>query len=99
MIPLFIKVSLLEGLSLLLLLFVAMPLKYFWAMPEVVSVVGMAHGLLFIGYLVFSLAAAHKGEWSLAFYLWALFCALIPFGFIVLNKSINKKVALAKSNA
>ena len=41
-----------EGLSYLLLLFVAMPMKYLFAMPLVVRVVGMTHGLLFIGYIL-----------------------------------------------
>lgn len=41
-------VSLIEGVSYLLLLLVAMPMKYFGGMPWAVSYVGMAHGLLFI---------------------------------------------------
>jgi integral membrane protein len=40
--------ALLEGSSLLLLLFVAMPLKYQFGMPEVVSWVGQLHGALFV---------------------------------------------------
>jgi|SRR5690554_631065 len=99
MIPLFIKISLLEGLSLLLLLFVAMPLKYLWGMPEVVSVVGMAHGVLFLVYLAFSLLVAHKAKWSLALFLFALFCALLPFGFIFLNKHLTANATTAMSNA
>ena len=39
-----------EGISFLLLLFVAMPLKYGFGMDEAVSIVGMAHGVLFLGY-------------------------------------------------
>ena len=45
-------VATLEGISLLLLLFVAMPLKYIFDLPEFVRVIGMAHGLLFIGYII-----------------------------------------------
>jgi integral membrane protein len=44
-------VATLEGISFLVLLFVAMPLKYFAGMPKAVSVVGMAHGLLFVAYM------------------------------------------------
>ena len=45
-------ISTLEAISFLVLLGIAMPLKYIWDMPEMVSVVGMAHGVLFIAYLV-----------------------------------------------
>ena len=41
-----------EGISFLLLLFVAMPLKYGFGVDMPVRVVGMAHGLLFIAYVV-----------------------------------------------
>ena len=44
--------ALLEGLSLLSLFFVAMPLKYIWDKPEMVPSVGMAHGVLFVMYAV-----------------------------------------------
>src|SRR5690606_32019581 len=40
-----------EGLSYLLLLGVAMPIKYVWGDPSWVSAVGMAHGLLFLAYI------------------------------------------------
>ena len=41
-------VSYLEGISYLLILFVTMPLKYIWDMPEANMVIGMAHGVLFL---------------------------------------------------
>jgi integral membrane protein len=44
-------VSMLEGMSLLLLLGIAMPLKYAWDMPQAVSWVGLIHGLLFLFFL------------------------------------------------
>lgn len=42
------KVALLEAVSYLVLLGIAMPLKYVWKMPMAVSVVGMIHGALFV---------------------------------------------------
>ena len=53
MIKLFRGISLLEALSLFALLFIAMPLKYVWGNPEYVRVIGMAHGLLFVAYILF----------------------------------------------
>ena len=48
------RASFVEGISALLLFFVAMPLKYGFGMPEAVRVIGMAHGLLFVAFIVFS---------------------------------------------
>jgi integral membrane protein len=39
-----------EGVSYLLLLFIAMPMKYYFGMPMAVKIVGMAHGVLFVAY-------------------------------------------------
>ena len=45
-------VSFLEGTSYLLLLFVAVPIKYWMNDPQYVKLLGMPHGLLFVGYLI-----------------------------------------------
>ena len=44
--------ALLEGLSYLALLLIAMPLKYIWHIEEYVQNIGMAHGVLFIIYII-----------------------------------------------
>ncbi|MCM8570189.1 DUF3817 domain-containing protein [Gramella jeungdoensis] len=77
---LFKWVSLLEGLSFLLLLFIAMPLKYFFEMPQMVSHVGMAHGILFIGYIALALLLIRPMEWNLKQTALIMGCSLIPFG-------------------
>ena len=59
-------ISLIEGLSFLVLLFIAMPLKYHWGHPEAVSMVGMTHGLLFIAYVAFA-SMLFRGRNSLSF--------------------------------
>ncbi|MBL4798476.1 MAG: DUF3817 domain-containing protein [Oleispira sp.] len=84
----------LEGTSFLLLLCIAMPLKYMMGIPEAVKYVGMAHGLLFIGYIVILMGTANKIKMPL----WAMpagvIGSLLPFGpFIfdhLLKKSLNK---------
>ena len=48
-------ITFLEGLSFIILLFVAMPLKYFYAMPVAVRITGMIHGILFILFVFFVL--------------------------------------------
>lgn len=56
--------ALLEGLSFLILLLIAMPLKYVWDLPAAVRIVGMAHGVLFVAYIYIVLAAWYKFKMS-----------------------------------
>ena len=72
--------SLLEGISFLLLLLIAMPLKYFAGMPQMVTVVGMAHGVLFVWYVAAVLVA--KAEFNLSYKntALALVASLLPLG-------------------
>jgi integral membrane protein len=80
-----------EGISLLTLLFIAMPMKYLLSIPEAVKVVGWIHGGLFILYVVV-LAIIHFAQrWSLLFSIGAFVSSLIPFGMLVLDKQLRKK--------
>ena len=73
-------IATLEGISLLVLLFVAMPLKYIWEMPEVVRMVGMAHGLLFIGYIILAIMLKIEDNWAWKKFLIICVASVIPFG-------------------
>jgi integral membrane protein len=70
----------LEGGSYLLLLLVAMPLKYIWGEPGMVRVVGMAHGLLFVAYIGVAFAMYDKHDWPLRKLVWAVIASFLPFG-------------------
>ena len=72
--------GILEGLSFIILLAIAMPLKYMAGKPEMVSIVGMAHGVLFILYILFSVLAKFEYPWSWKkmFALWV--ASVVPFG-------------------
>lgn len=72
--------ALLEGTSLLLLLFVAMPLKYSYGMPEAVKVMGPIHGVLFILFNFVLFIYAAKGHLSGVKAMSGFFASLIPFG-------------------
>jgi integral membrane protein len=69
-----------EGLSFLILLGIAMPLKYFFGLPETVRVVGMAHGLLFVLYVLLVIQVKIEYGWSFKKMLLALLASVIPFG-------------------
>jgi integral membrane protein len=73
-------VAFLEGVSFLLLLGIAMPLKYVWGMPEYVRAVGMAHGLLFMAFLGLVAVVGASDDWSPRKYLLAFLASVLPFG-------------------
>ncbi len=75
--------ALLEGASLLLLLFVAMPFKYYLGMPEAVKIIGPVHGILFLIFLVLLFSHAAKRELNLVKTIAGLFASFIPFGTFV----------------
>lgn len=81
-------IAFLEGVSLLLLLFVAMPLKYMYDKPEMVRMVGMAHGLLFIGYIVLASMLKMEENWSMKKFLIVCVASVIPFGTFYVEKKI-----------
>lgn len=79
-VKIFRLVSFLEAISFLVLLFVAMPLKYMYDLPQYVSVVGMAHGILFVAYLIGAYWMYEKLSWSLKTLLIVGLCSVLPFG-------------------
>lgn len=80
-----------EGLSFLLLLLVAMPLKYAWGMPQAVRVVGMAHGILFIAYLATLALAAVEHRWGPRRLVEALLASLVPGGTFWLDIQLHRE--------
>lgn len=82
-------VSLLEGASFLLLVFVAMPLKYMAGMPFAVRVVGMIHGLLFVAYVAALWAASDAPGWTLRRSALFFVASLVPFGALWVEKTLR----------
>jgi integral membrane protein len=79
-IKLFKIISTLEALSFLTLLGIAMPLKYMAGISEPVSIIGMAHGILFILYILGAFVMKKKKNWSLQTLLIVILCSILPFG-------------------
>lgn len=79
--------SFLEGLSYVLLLFIAVPVKYFWDNAAMVKMLGMPHGILFIGYIAIALIIKNSQNWNSRDTFLVLLASLIPFGtFYVVRK-------------
>jgi integral membrane protein len=70
----------LEGVSFLVLLGIAMPLKYAFGMPEWVRAVGLAHGWLFIAYVALVAYLRAAQDWSHKKTALALIASVVPFG-------------------
>ncbi|MCB2409753.1 DUF3817 domain-containing protein [Hymenobacter lucidus] len=73
-------VGFLEGVSFLVLLGIAMPLKYLAGQPEAVRLVGMAHGVLFVLYVLLVIQVSLARSWSWGKALLALVVSVVPFG-------------------
>ncbi|HNR21091.1 MAG TPA: DUF3817 domain-containing protein [Bacteroidia bacterium] len=80
-----------EGWSYIILLFVAMPLKYFANMPLAVKYVGWIHGLLFIWYVLALLKAMQAQKWNIVKTLVVFVMALIPFGTFAYDSVLKKE--------
>ena len=84
-------IGLIEGVSFVLLLGVAMPLKYAADMPMAVRIVGMAHGVLFIGLLYAVLRAVADIGWSRGEAARVIIASLLPFGPFVIDGRLKRQ--------
>jgi integral membrane protein len=84
-----------EGISYLLLLGLAMPLKYIWGFSMAVKIVGMAHGVLFLAYCLYLIPCIQAHRWSLKFSFVLFLATLIPFGTFVTDRKIRALENLA----
>lgn len=73
-------ISTLEAISFLVLLGIAMPLKYIWDMPEMVRIIGMAHGVLFVLYVGGAFYMFKKLNWTIKDLFIVIMCSILPFG-------------------
>jgi integral membrane protein len=89
MLGLFRKVALLEGISFLLLLFVAMPLKYVYGMPEAVKAAGWIHGVLFIAFVGLLWKVSSEEKWSDGFFAMVLMSGLVPFATFFMDRKLK----------
>lgn len=82
-------ISAAEGLSFLILVFVAMPIKYIGENPHPVKIFGMIHGILFIIFMFSLFNAKIKEKWNVGFIFQLFVLSLIPFGAILIEKRVK----------
>jgi len=85
-------IALTEGVSYIILLFVAMPLKYILHIPEPVKYFGWLHGVLFVIYGILLLQAFIVLKWSFIKTLIAFVVSFIPFGTFWLEGKLKKEI-------
>lgn len=84
-------VGFLEGVSFLVLLGIAIPVRYFFGNGSLVPYAGMAHGVLFLAFLAVLLIACHKKNWPVTMFVFGLIAAVLPFGTFVFDYYVGKR--------
>jgi integral membrane protein len=90
MLKFFKLVALFEGTSLLLLLFFAMPMKYMFQEPIYVKAIGMAHGILFVAYIIIAIMQKIESNWTFKTLGIVCIASIIPFGTFYVDKKYLK---------
>ena len=72
--------GIIDGLSLIVLLFIAMPLKYMADIPQAVTIVGSLHGGIFVAYFLSIIYTQLRIQWNVTLSMLAVLVAFIPFG-------------------
>ncbi len=83
----------LEGVSLIALMFIGVPLKYMSGNPALVKSIGPVHGLLFLLYVAYAFSIAAENQWKFTQTTWkVLLASFIPFGTFYIDHTILKKI-------
>lgn len=86
-----------EGISLLVLVFIAVPVKYLYHDPSWVKAIGPVHGILFLLFIFNTLSVGVEQQWKFATTTWkVLLACIIPFGTFYIDKKILRKLDTVK---
>jgi len=93
-------IAFLEGISLLFLVFVAVPFKYFLENPFLVKSIGPIHGVLFLLFIFYALRISIEYDWNFKKTTWkVLLSSLVPFGTFYIDSKILKNMGASVANA
>lgn len=94
----FRMIGIAEGISFLVLLLIAMPLKYFMHLPEAVKVMGWIHGALFVSFIYFAFEVMGSLNKPFSWFVKAFAAAFIPLGTFVFDKQLKRDADLLASS-
>ncbi len=95
----FRMIGLAEGISFLILLLIAMPLKYLYNIPEAVKVFGWVHGALFVSFIYFAFEVMGTFKKSFGWFMIAFVAAFVPLGTFVFDRQLKKDEALLNTES
>lgn len=87
-------IGFLEGISFILLVGIAMPLKYIGGYTHATWDIGMIHGVLFISYIIAVIPVKFDLNWNLKTTFLVLLASLLPFGTFVAEYKIFRKYVI-----
>jgi integral membrane protein len=90
--PLYRTFAWVTGVGLVLLVFYAMPMKYFFDTPGPVAIIGMLHGFLYMAYIVATLVLAERVRFTPGFALLVLLAGTIPIASFVAERKVTRLV-------
>jgi integral membrane protein len=85
-------IGFLEGISLLVLLFIAVPIKYIGHDPSIVKAIGPIHGALFLLFIVNTISVGIEQKWQLKTTGKVLLACIIPFGTFYVDRKILREI-------
>jgi integral membrane protein len=86
-------IGFLEGISLLVLIFIAVPLRYYAHQPQLVKMLGPVHGALFLLFVINTISVGVEQQWSFITTTWkVLLACMVPFGTFYIDKKILSKM-------
>jgi integral membrane protein len=90
----FRMIGIAEGISFLVLLLIAMPLKYLLKIDEAVKIMGWIHGALFIAFIYFAFEIMGALNKNFIWFLKAFVAAFVPLGTFIFDRQLKKEAAL-----
>jgi integral membrane protein len=85
-------IALAEGISFMVLLLIAMPMKYYWGIPEAVKFTGWAHGVLFMLYIGAVFLSMEAMQWGFLSVVLALAASVVPLGPFFMDGSVKRRL-------
>jgi integral membrane protein len=90
----------LEGISLLILIFIAVPMKHYFANPTLVQTIGPIHGALFLLFIFNTLSVGVEQNWKFKEVTWkVLIACMIPFGTFYVDYKILRNIQTEKNES
>ena len=90
-------IAFLEGISYIMLLFICVPIKYWGGDDQWVKLLGMPHGILFVGYILMAFLIKKEERWNRTELFIVLICSILPFGTFYIDRKYLKNSIISST--